>query len=218
METAAEPQGLEALLSHFILLLVVVDPLAVAGVFPALIAGSSEAVRRSTAIKACLLSAGILVLFALGGNWVLMALGIGSPAFRIAGGLLLLVLAAEMVFAHHSGLRSMTSSEQQEAIRRQDIAVFPIAFPLISGPGAITSTMFFASQASGPWEHAAILAIIAAVIGLTYLSLRFASRLTDLLGETGTNVVGRLFGLLLAGLAVQFIVDGIKGCFPGIAL
>lgn len=205
----------ERLLSHFVLLFVVVDPLAVAGVFWTMAGGNSGETYRQMAVKACGLAAGILLVFAFGGDWLLAALGIGVPAFRIAGGLLLLILAVEMVFAHQSGLRSVTPAEQEEAAHKPDITVFPIAFPLIAGPGAITSTMFIAAGSRDQFlEYLGVLLVLGLVMLLTLLALLHASRVMKVLGETGANVIGRIFGLLLAGLAVQFVVDGLGECFP----
>lgn len=201
---------MEQHLNNFVLIFVVVDPIGVAGLFAAMSASATDAQRRRMASKATLLAAAILLVFSLGGNLLLNALGITLPAFRIAGGALLFLLAIDMVFARQTGLRSATSSEQDEASHKEDISVFPLAFPLISGPGAITSTMFITAQSSGMADWIGVLAALAAVMFITYLCLRSASRILAVLGETGTNVIGRLFGVLLAALAVQFMIDGIR--------
>jgi multiple antibiotic resistance protein len=163
------------------------------------------------AVRAIVLSALILLFFVLAGDWLLKALGIGLPAFRIAGGLLLLLLSIEMVFARESGLRSTTSGEQDEASRKDDLSVFPLAFPLLAGPGAMTSAMLMSAQTrdSLPMFVGSIL-ILLAVLGLSLLVLLSCGRIMRLLGETGANVIGRLLGVVLAALAVQFMVDGIR--------
>lgn len=194
----------------FIILFVVVDPVGNAPLFAALTRGADEAERRAMATKGVLLSAAILLAFFFTGNALLSALGIGIPAFRISGGVLLFLLAIDMVFARHSGLRSTTVSEEQEAHGRTDISIFPLAFPLIAGPGAITTVLLMASDWAGWGTMGVRVGMIALVLGLTWASLVFTGRLLQLLGETGANVVDRVLGLLLAALAVQFIVDGLR--------
>jgi multiple antibiotic resistance protein len=205
----------ENIVNQFILLFVVVDPVGVATLFAAMTVGDSEKLRQRTAVRATLLATAILLVFIFGGNWLLHALGISLYAFQIAGGILLLLLALDMAFAKRSGLRSTTGKELEEAIQKEDITVFPLAFPLIAGPGAITSTMFIAAdcQRRGVGLTAS-LAVLAVVLLLTLAALWMSGRIVSLLGETGANVIDRLFGLLLAALAVQFVLDGIRGAFP----
>jgi multiple antibiotic resistance protein len=201
----------EQLVNYFILMFVVIDPIGVAGQFGAMTAQRSLAEQKWMAVRAIVLSALILLFFVLAGDWLLKALGIGLPAFRIAGGLLLLLLSIEMVFARESGLRSTTSGEQDEASRKDDLSVFPLAFPLLAGPGAMTSAMLMSAQTrdSLPMFVGSIL-ILLAVLGLSLLVLLSCGRIMRLLGETGANVIGRLLGVVLAALAVQFMVDGIR--------
>jgi multiple antibiotic resistance protein len=201
----------EFLLNAFITLIVVIDPVGVAAVFVAMTAGYSPRERRAAALRGVALAGVILFFFALVGNAFLGALGIGLPAFRIAGGILLFVLAVEMILARQSAVRA-TPSEQAEAGRREDISVFPLAIPLIAGPGAITSTVLLMGQAAQtPGLGAGLLAMLAVALGLTLLALLMAARLMRLLGVTGTNVVGRVLGIVLAALAVQFVLDGLAG-------
>jgi len=152
-------------------------------------------------------------LFFLAGETLLKALGIGVPAFRIAGGVLLLLLAIDMVFARQSGLRSTTIREQHEAEHKQDISVFPLAFPLISGPGALTTVLLMSSQPHESFVTIGMLVMLFAVLCLTLLSLMFAPAIMRILGETGSNVISRLFGLILAALAAQYMTDGIRESF-----
>jgi len=201
------------ILNAFVVLFVVVDPVGNAPIFAALTRGLSEAERRRTALKGVALSAAILLVFFAVGNGLLSALGIGIPAFRIAGGLLLLLVAIDMVFARQSGLRGTTASERAEAHEREDLSIFPLAFPLIAGPGAITTVLLMASHTDDWWHQLIRLGVILAVLLITLAALLLTARIVKLLGETGANVIDRLLGLILAAIAVQFVVDGVRGAF-----
>lgn len=195
--------------NSFLLLFVTIDPLGVAPVFAALSTQMDVALRRRVATRAVLLSAVLLIVFGLLGDLLLSSLGIGLPAFRIAGGSLLFLLAIDMVFARQSGLRSTTRGEFHEAEHKQDISVFPLAFPLLAGPGALTTILLMSVGHRGePATLGVVMVALGCVLLLSWLALLLAGRLLTLLGETGANVIGRLLGLLLAALAVQFIVDG----------
>lgn len=205
---------LSKIINMFIVLSVVIDPIGVTPVFGALTRGGGEAYRRRMALKGTALAALILLIFALMGDWLLTTLGIGLPAFKIAGGLLLFLIAIDMVFARHSGGRSTTGAEEQEARAKEDISVFPLAFPLIAGPGALTTILLMVGEAHGrALDFLAMVAVLLMVLAVTLLCLLGAGRLMKLLGETGANVVDRLFGVILAALAVQFVIDGIKAGF-----
>lgn len=207
---------LEVGINSFLLLFVTLDPIGVTPMFAALSAHLSEPARQRTATRAVLLAAAILLVFGLGGAHLLAALGIGLPAFRIAGGSLLFLLAIDMVFARHSGLRSTTRGEYHEAEHRQDISVFPLAFPLLAGPGALTTILLLTTGQRGePVLFGVVLGALAVVLLLTWAVLRLAGPLLRVLGETGANVIGRLLGLLLAALAVQFVIDGITAVLQG---
>lgn len=199
----------EFLFENFLLLFVVIDPLGLAVIFAGLTHGESADYRRRMAVQGTAIAAVVLVVFALAGNALLHALNIGLPAFRIAGGGLLFLLAVDMVFARHSGVRAPTAREQAEAEHRKDISVFPLAIPLIAGPGAITTVLLKSSSGSGT-----MLGMLAIVLALTLVALLLAPRILKLLGETGTNVVGRVFGIVLAALAVQFMLDGLTTAWP----
>lgn len=202
---------LELLGNIFVIFFVVIDPIGLAPIFVGLTPGESDARRKKMAVKGAGLAAVILVIFAFVGDWLLKALGIGLPAFRIAGGLLLFLLAIDMVFARRSGLRSTTASEQHEAEQRADISVFPLAFPLIAGPGALTTILLLTTSSAGdPVVFAATLGVLLVVLGIALAALLFAARLTARLGETGANVVSRLLGVILAALATQFVLDGLQ--------
>ena len=200
----------------FITLLVVLDPLGMAPIFVGLTRGRSDAYRREAAIRGTALGAMILFIFALVGQGLLGALGIGVPAFRIGGGALLFLLSLDMVFAHPSGMRRTTAPEQEEAQGREskeyDISVFPLAIPLIAGPGSLTTVLLY-TRGEDALVVAAVLGVLLAVLLLVLASLLFASRIMRLFGETGANVLSRILGVLLAALAVQFVLDGIRASF-----
>jgi multiple antibiotic resistance protein len=204
---------MESLLNAFVVLFVVVDPIGVALIFFTLTRELSTSQQRKTALRGTALAAAILFIFFLIGDDLLHRLNISIPAFRIAGGALLFLLAIDMVFARQSGLRSTTTREQKEAEHKHDVSVFPLAFPLIAGPGALTTVLLMASSAKQNLIFAGMIGILFLVLASTLVSLLLAPRIMHILGETGTNVISRLFGLILAALAVQFIVDGIKASF-----
>ena len=193
----------------FVTLLVVVDPLGLAPIFAALTRGFSEKQKRESAIRGALLGAIILFLFALAGDVLLKALGIGLPAFRIAGGLLLFLLSLDMVFARPSGMRATSVREQEEEQFQQDISVFPLAIPLLAGPGAITTVLLFTGGSSAG-QVAVFLGVLLVILLLTLISLLLAPRVMQLFGETGANVLQRVLGVLLAALSVQFVIDGLQ--------
>jgi multiple antibiotic resistance protein len=192
---------MEFVFNAFVTLLVVVDPLGLAPIFGALTQGFSEKQKRESAIRGTVLGSIILFLFAIAGDVLLEALGIGLPAFRIAGGLLLFLLSLDMVFARPSGMRATAVREQEEEEYQQDISVFPLAIPLLAGPGAITAVLLFTGGS---------MVVLLAVLLLTLGSLLLAPRVMQLLGETGANVLSRVLGVLLAALAVQFVIDGLQ--------
>src|SRR3990167_8718098 len=168
----------ELFVDSLIIMLVVVDPVGIAPIFAALTHGEPPDVRRRTAIRGTLIAGAILVIFVLIGDTLLNALGIGMPAFQIAGGLLLFLLAVEMVFARHSGLRSTTDREQKEAEHKKDISVFPLAVPLIAGPGALTTVLLMVGRHDGDWRIMTIvLAVALLVLLVTLIALLFAARI-----------------------------------------
>lgn len=194
----------------FVTLLVVVDPVAVLPIFMALTRGQSAKRRRETARRAITVATSVLLVLALTGDSVLKLLGIGLPAFRIAGGLLLFLLSIDMVLARQSGLRSATPDEKEEAEAAFEIAVFPLGIPLIAGPGTMTSVILLTSGASGDLvQHAIVIAMLLLVLALSLATFIFASPLMDRLGVTGVNVIGRVFGIIVAALAVQYVIDGV---------
>lgn len=197
-------------LNVFVVLFVVIDPIGTASVFAAMTRDMGALTSRRLAVRGVGIASSILIVFAFAGRWLLQALGVGIPAFRLAGGILLFLLAIDMVFARQSGLRSATSAEQREASRRQDVSVFPLAFPLIAGPGALTVILLLFGGSPPPERVAVTLALLVLVLALTLTALVTAVRLMRLLGATGANVLGRLFGVVLAALAMQFVLDGLR--------
>ncbi len=201
---------MEALFTYsFVTLLVILDPLGCAVIFAALMRGTPENLRFHIALRGTVIASLLLLAFAVGGEWLLGQLGITLPAFRIAGGLLLFLLATDMVFARPSGIRNPTAPEQQEAAHRDDISVFPLAFPLLAGPGALTSIVLLVGKAGSLLAVGVVLGALAVVMVLTLAALLAAPQLMRLLGVTGANVVGRILGIVLAALAAQFVLDGL---------
>ena len=203
----------EFILHAFVLMLVVVEPFALTPLFSALTAMETPEHRRNTAIKGVAIAAVVLALFTIGGTHVLGFLGIGMPAFRIAGGMLLFLIAVDMLFVRNSGLRTTTVNEQREAAQRADISVFPLAIPLIAGPGALATVMLLVHE-GGPGSVWIVLGVTLTVLLITLFMFFSAGRIQKVLGETGTNVITRLMGILLAALAMQFVVDGVRESFP----
>ena len=198
-------------LNTFVMLFVVIDPIGVAAMFGLLTRDSDPGYRRTMALKGSALSAAILLFFVFSGGWLLNALGISLAAFKVAGGFLLFLLSIDMVFARQSGLRSTTAGERAEAREKADISVFPLAFPMIAGPGALTTVLLLQAEGQGDAIHfAAVMAALALVLSLTCIVLLAAGPLLRILGETGINVVDRLFGVILAALAAQYVMDGVQ--------
>ncbi len=203
----------EFVFNAFVTLLVVVDPLGLAPIFVGLTRGGSAAYRHDAAIRGTMLGAAILFLFAFAGQTLLGALGIGFPAFRIAGGALLFLLSLDMIFGRPSGIRrTLQEGEEATAGVEDDISVFPLAVPLIAGPGSLTTVLLY-TGGGGTLEVAAFLGVLLLVLLMTLTSLLLAPRVMKVFGETGTNVLARVLGVLLAALAVQFVLDGIKQSF-----
>lgn len=189
-------------------------------VFAALTQKNTQAERRAAALRGILIAAGILLFFAVFGEAMLRLFGITLPALRIAGGILLLLISIDMVFARHSGATGTTPEEENEAQSRADISVFPLATPLIAGPGAISAVILLTTGTSGfNLEWVVVVVALIAILVLCYAAMLTAIPIQRLLGLTGLAVVSRVVGVLLAALAVQFLLDGIKasGLVPGLA-
>jgi multiple antibiotic resistance protein len=208
---------LEFATTVFITFLVIFDPVGMLPLFVALTHRRPKERRRRIATRSIAVAAITLVVVALVGHMVLRFLGIGLPAFRISGGLLLFLLSIDMVFARHSGIRSTTDAETEEAEDSTDVAIFPLAIPLIAGPGAMTSTILLMGRANGDFIlQVVVIAVMLFALGLCLVAFLFAIRVVERLGVTGINVVGRVFGIVLAALAVQYVVDGVTDVLAGL--
>jgi len=204
---------IQQLIKFFVFFLVVVEPISLIPAFVGLTEHASDAERRHMARRAVSVSGIILTLFAIGGGPLLRLLSISLDSFRIFGGLLLFLIALEAVFARPSGTRT-TSQEEAESRQRHDISVFPLAFPFIAGPGALATILIAFGPATGrPLLFAGLLGCVMIVLLIALVVLYLASPAMRLLGVTGTNVINRLSGVLLGALAVQFVVDGVRGSF-----
>ncbi len=201
----------ESALIAFATFFATVGPPDVAVVFAALTPGNTSGERLRLAVKATLVGAAILLFFAFLGKPLLTYLGISLAAMRTAGGILLLLIAIDMVFARISGGTSTTADEKAEAAGRDDISVFPLATPLIAGPGAIGAAILLVAEAGGdPAGIAVVVGALIAVLLVTFVLMIAAAQVQRILGITGVHVVSRVLGILLAALAVQFLFDGIK--------
>ncbi|MEW5704354.1 MAG: MarC family protein [Pseudomonadota bacterium] len=206
---------LEFAAATFVTFFVVIDPIGVLPIFMALTARKSAAARRRIAVRMVVFAAVALLVFALAGDAVFRFLGISLPAFRVAGGLLLLLLSVDIILVRPSGLRTATEAEEREAEESTDIAGVPLAVPLVAGPGAITSVILITGKAGSDIVlQSSAVAILIATLLLSLAVFLFASRLMSHLGLIGVNVAGRVFGIVLAGLAIQYIIDGLAASFP----
>lgn len=204
---------IDELVKFFVLLFVVVEPITLVPVFAGLTEGASDAYRRRMSLKAVAVSGVVLALFALGGAWFIRMMGISIDAFRIAGGVMLFLIALEMVFARESGTKT-TEQEKTEVQQRKDISVFPLAFPFIAGPGALATVLLtFGTLKPEPLLMAGLLGVIALVLLITLALMLLTPVVNRAMGITGAHVVSRLAGVVLAALAVQFMIDGLKGAF-----
>jgi len=200
---------LDFLKTALVTLLVTLDPPGLAPLFIGLTLGMTKAAKREVALRATIIAFVILALFALGGRFVLTALGVTIPAFRIAGGLLLFYIAFDMVFALKAERRGEIAADAMTIDHIRNVAAFPLAIPLMAGPGSITAAMLLADRANGDWlTLAGLLAIVAVTMAASYLAFLGAERISGLLGTTGNIVLTRMLGVVLAALAVQFAIDG----------
>ncbi|WP_297297058.1 MarC family protein [uncultured Methylovirgula sp.] len=197
--------------SAFVTLLVTLDPPGLAPIFIALTLGMTKDEKHEVAIRASIIAFTILLVFALGGTAVMAALGISLPAFRIAGGLLLFYTAFQMIFAERGQRKKELAADAVTIDHIDNLAAFPLAIPLMSGPGSITAVILLAERAGGNWkEQAGLILVVAIIVLLCYIVFRLSERVSRLFGTTGTLVLGRMLGVVLAALAAQFVIDGIR--------
>jgi multiple antibiotic resistance protein len=202
--------------SALVTFLVIIDPPGCAPIFASLTRGTPAAHRRTMAIRSSLIAWAILMFFALLGKPMLSALGISLASFRIAGGVMLFILALDMVFERRTQRREERALSIEGTPEAEDISVFPMAIPMIAGPGSIASAMLWVSRADSRVEVAIVLGAITVVILLTLVSLLAAAPLMRLVGERMEAMITRILGVILAALAAQFIVDGLKQSFPSV--
>jgi multiple antibiotic resistance protein len=203
-------------LSTLATLFFVVDPMAAAPMFITMTANDSPAHKRRTALRAGIGTFVTLALFAAIGGWIFRLLGISLGAFQIAGGILLFLLAVDMLRAERSRQRT-SPEEEHEGLDKPDVSLFPLTIPMLAGPGSISTVMLLMSRVEHVWHYGVIMGAITLTAIGSYNVLRGAGFLEKRLGQTGINVMQRVMGLILAAIAVQFVVDGIRGVLPGLA-
>jgi len=200
--------------AFFIQMFIIVDPVAGVPAFLAITPGNTAEERRLMARRGCLVSFGILAFFLLAGPPLLGFLGITAPAMRICGGILLFFIGLEMLSGRRSGTET-SPREQRLAEAKDDISVTPLAIPLLAGPGAITTVLIFAARVQSPGQNLVLVLALAGVLGAAYLLLCQAGRFMHLVGALGTTILVRVMGLVLAFLAVQYVIDGVAARWPG---
>jgi multiple antibiotic resistance protein len=204
---------IELFVSAFVTFFVVIDPPGCAPIFASLTAGSPASHRRSMAIRSTMVATSILFAFAIFGEAFLGALGISLDAFRIAGGIMLFLIALEMVFEKRTERRENRAEDIKGQPEHEDISIFPMAIPMIAGPGSIASAMLLTSRSNGLEQSLVVMAALAAILILTLLSLLAAGPLMRVLGAKLEAMITRILGVVLAALAAQFVIDGIKASF-----
>jgi len=202
--------------SALVTFLVIIDPPGCAPIFASLTRGMSPALRRTMALRSCVIAWVVLMFFALLGKPMLHALGISLASFRIAGGIMLFMIALDMVFERRTQRREERAQSIEGTPEAEDISVFPMAIPMISGPGSIASAMLWVSRADDVAHVATVLAAITVVILITLVCLLAAGPLMRLIGERIEGMIIRILGVILAALAAQFVVDGLKQSFPSL--
>jgi len=203
--------------SALVTFLVIIDPPGCAPIFASLTRGASPAERRAMAVRSSVIAWAILMFFALLGRPMLDALGIGLGSFRIAGGILLFYIAVEMVFERRTARRETRAQSIEGTPEADDISVFPMAIPMIAGPGSIASTMLWVSRAETAAHILIVLAAITVVILVTMVTLLAAGPLMRMIGPKIEAMITRILGVILAALAAQFVIDGLRESFPALA-
>lgn len=204
---------IELFLSAFATLFVVIDPPGCAPIYAGLTKGATLVQQRAMAIRAVLIASAILLVFALVGEALLKTLGISLNAFRIAGGIMLFLIALEMVFEKRQERREDRAQKVMDTPEVEDVSVFPMSMPMIAGPGSIATVMLLVSRSDGPAETAVVFGALATVLILTLIALLAAGPLMRLLGAKIESVITRLLGVLLSALAIQFVIDGVRRSF-----
>ena len=205
---------IELFSSALVTFLVIIDPPGCAPIFASLTRGTSAAHRRAMAVRSSLIAWVILMFFALLGRPMLHALEISLASFRIAGGILLFYIAVDMVFERRTERRERRANAFDQTAEAEDISVFPMAMPMIAGPGSIASAMLWVSRAEAPIHVVLVLAAITVVMLITLVTLLAAGPLMRLIGDKVETAITRILGVVLAALAAQFVIDGLKQSFP----
>lgn len=208
---------IELFSSAFLTLLVIIDPPGCAPIFASLTGQASAADRRRMAIRSCVIAWCILVFFALFGQWLLGHMGISLSAFRLAGGIMLFMIALDMVFERRTERREERVEEIKGTPEAEDVSVFPMAIPMIAGPGSIASIMLLNARADGIDESLIVMGAMTAVIVLTLIALLAAGPLMRFVGAKVEAMITRILGVILAALATQFVLDGLERSLPGLA-
>ena len=208
---------IDLFISAFVTLFVVIDPPGCAPIYASLTTGASAAQRRSMAIRATLIAGFILIFLAMFGEALLSFLHIDLDSFRIAGGVMLFIIAIDMVFEKRTERREQRAEKLMATPEVEDVSVFPMAMPMLAGPGSIASVMLLVSQNSGLDRALVIFGALLLVLLLTLAALLLAGPFMRLIGNKGEAVITRLLGVLLAALAAQFVIDGLKASFPSLA-
>lgn len=208
---------IDLFISAFVTLFVVIDPPGCAPIYASLTIGASVEQRRSMAIRATVIAGFILIFFAMFGEGLLSFLHIDLDSFRIAGGIMLFIIAIDMVFEKRTERREQRAEKVKATPEVEDVSVFPMAMPMLAGPGSIASVMLLVSQNNGLERALVIFGALLLVLLLTLAALLLAGPFMRLIGNKGEAVITRLLGVLLAALAAQFVIDGLKASFPSLA-
>jgi multiple antibiotic resistance protein len=206
---------IELFVSAFVTFFVIIDPPGCAPIYAGLTKGAGAVQRRAMAVRAVIVAGAILLVFALVGEDLLRVLGISLNSFRIAGGIMLFLIALEMVFEKRTQRREERVAKINETPEIEDVSIFPMAMPMIAGPGSIASVMLMMSRTEGLAESLIVIGAMALILVLTLIALLAAGPLMRLVGQSVEAVVTRLLGVLLAALAAQFVIDGIRASFAG---
>jgi multiple antibiotic resistance protein len=202
-------------LSSFITLFIIVDPIVNVPLFMAILANFKKSDRKKMVKKATIIAAIVLIIFTLAGDTIFRLLSIEMYSFRIAGGLLLFIISIEMLFGRRPHTKS-SAEEEEEALIKEDVVVTPLAVPLLTGPGAITTGIVLFHSANGTTNKIFLFLDIGLVFLISYFILSRSEKAFEILGKTGTMVIVRIMGLLLAAIAVQFVITGVEGAITGI--
>ncbi|WP_180901835.1 MarC family protein [Martelella soudanensis] len=205
---------LATLINGFTTLMVTMDPPGMVPIFLALTVGMTQAQRRSVAVRGTLITFGLLLAFALFGDDILNALGISMSAFRIAGGILLFWIGVEMIFEKRQERKEKTTETAITKDKIANLAAFPLAMPLIAGPGTISATILLGSSMETALDKLALVLMIAIACLVVFVAMLMAGLIDKVLGETGRNILTRILGMMLTALAVQFVIDGVKTALP----